>query len=609
MKNRWYGIALTLLFSAAFVGIKIYWKISWLDAATVVILDLFLLAICLAAGWEYSVALAFLATGLTMVCPAAIVNNSPRRYGIILAVLGHGVGITLILRQVRVNAYAEKDREFLRKMRIQMRSMLTALNVGVVVSNGRGKIIEANDCFRAMIGYPDLDPVETPLFWDDLIESPGRTDFSLSSKQAQEVAFFHRDGRKVKAACMHVPVEGASGLRISVVLDRSLEQTLREAVTKASADKEAAEKRTISFLAILGHEFRNALQPIILNLRVIEEMARKCKIPDVADRGKAVFQQASIMSRLVDDLVDASFVRSDKMILRKEPALIQEIVAECAESVKHHIEDRRQKLSLAFPESDATWCEVDTTRIRQVILNLLLNASKYTQNGGTIWATVENGHEEIIVRVQDNGIGITSQFLPTAWDMFTQEAATGTDAVGGLGVGLAIVKRIVELHGGKVEAYSEGRNQGSTFTVRLPCKKFRWVHKKNSDSKPPTNRELKVLIVDDNPAVADATSACLALDGIKVKIARSGEEALEIVKDMRPTVVFLDIGLPGISGFEVAGLMREIAPEAYLVAMTGYGGDVREKLRQDDRFRSILVKPVTPEQLKEVLGKIPNSPA
>jgi signal transduction histidine kinase/ActR/RegA family two-component response regulator len=361
--------------------------------------------------------------------------------------------------------------------------------------------------------------------------------------------------------------------------------------------------RKDEFLAMLGHELRNLLAPI----RHVAELLRRATPDDVTVNWsrRLVERQLKQMTRLVDDLLDVSRLTKGKIRLQPDVIDVGEIVTRTVETLALRAEQRRQTLRVEIP---ATTVAVfgDEVRLTQVVANLLDNAMKYTGVEGTIGLTVELSDRDVLIRVADNGIGIAPDVLPRIFDLFAQGEASLERSAGGLGIGLTLVRRLVEMHGGRVTATSPGLGRGAEFVVSLPVASAAPLSESRAarGSRVPSSPPRRILIADDSLDAATALSALLRLDGHHVLMVHDGQTALERAHIFLPEVVILDIGLPGMSGLEVARSFRSI-PEyegLLLIATTGYG-------RDDDRRRSLeagfdhhLVKPFEPEALEAIIA-------
>ena len=367
---------------------------------------------------------------------------------------------------------------------------------------------------------------------------------------------------------------------------------------------EETDLRRNEFLAMLSHELRNPLAPIrnalsVMRMSGVDESALSWA-RSVLDR------QVSHLTRLVDDLLDASRIAIGKITLQREPLEIAQVVSSAVESSQPLIDCREHALEVLLPDEPLR-IEGDLTRLSQVVLNLLNNAAKFTPKGGHIRLTVEREREMAAIRVHDTGIGIPADLLPNVFDLFTQGDRSLDRTEGGLGIGLTMAQRLVKLHGGSVEVLSAGSGLGSEFVVRLPLLTVPapapLPHR--TRSQPASSR--RVLVVDDNQDATETLELLLQLWGHEVQSALSGPEALSRAVEFRPEVILLDIGLPGMSGYEVARRLRQLPGfrDVFIVAVTGYGQDSDRLQSQEAGFGHHLVKPVQPEVLQELIASAP----
>ncbi len=355
------------------------------------------------------------------------------------------------------------------------------------------------------------------------------------------------------------------------------------------------------FLAMLAHELRNPLAPVLNSVEVLRRGARG---EEAGAAVEMIDRQTRHMARLVDDLLDVSRITRGKIQLRPEPIELSGVIARAVASTRPLIESRRHTVEVHVPPGPIRVL-ADATRVEQVLANLLTNAAKYTNEGGHITLTAAAEGDEAVLRVRDNGIGIAADMLPRVFDLFMQAHSTLDLALGGLGIGLTLVRRLVELHGGRIEAHSEGLGRGSEFVVRLPLLE-QPVAEPNREPAAPAAKvsPQRVLVVDDNRDAAESLALMLRLDGHEVRVAHDGPAALEAASAFRPEVVLLDIGLPRMSGHEVAArlLRQPHAGRRLLVAMTGYGQDEDRRRSHEAGFDHHLVKPVDPQTLRDLLA-------
>jgi CheY-like chemotaxis protein len=324
-------------------------------------------------------------------------------------------------------------------------------------------------------------------------------------------------------------------------------------------------------------------------------------------------QQVGHLTRLVDDLLDVSRIVRGKVTLKMDPVELAAVVNQAVDMVRPLIETMGHRLDVRLP-GQPVYLQGDPVRLTQVLLNLLDNAAKYTPAGGSILLEARLAGPIIEIQVSDNGIGISAELLPQVFDLFQQGERTLDRSQGGLGIGLTLVKRLVEKHGGVLEANSAGVGMGSTFTICLPVLPGAPTADSHEgpNASPATAVRCRVLVVDDDAAVADSLTVLLQLDGHEVRAAASGEAALALARSFRPQLVLLDIGLQGMDGYQVAQKLRaqqDAGEKICLVAVTGYGHEEARVRTEKAGFDQHLVKPVDPETLCELLAEIGNTQA
>ncbi|QJW99071.1 response regulator [Frigoriglobus tundricola] len=376
------------------------------------------------------------------------------------------------------------------------------------------------------------------------------------------------------------------------------------AETRRTADAlREADQRKNEFLATLAHELRNPLAPLLNGLQILA----LSQTPEAAVRARAMMErQLRHMVRLVDDLLDISRVTSGKVRLRPEALDLRTAVEAAVEASRPAIEAGGHALTVRLPD-EPMWLHADPTRIAQVIGNLLTNAAKYTPNGGRIAVSADRAPGHAVVRVADSGVGIPPDMLPQVFELFTQIGKHLDRAQGGLGIGLALVKRLVEMHGGVVTAESPGPDRGSTFSVRLPlAPEAPRPAAPNGTARTVRGQSRRVLVVDDNADAAESLSELLALSGHETETAESGPDALVAATRFQPELVFLDIGLPGMNGYEVARALRAEPGRTgvVLVALTGWGAEEDRRRSAEAGFDFHLTKPVEVGQLDALLAKL-----
>jgi len=417
-----------------------------------------------------------------------------------------------------------------------------------------------------------------------------------------ELELIRKDGQRV-------PLEISSRLILRDGRPVGIQGIARDITERKRAEQERreADRRKDEFLAMLAHELRNPLAPIRNALHLLE---RPELAPAEATELRAMMQrQVEQLVRLVDDLLDVSRIMRGKIELRKEPLELAGIVGRAVETVRPGLDARGHELTVALPPEPVR-LEGDLVRLSQVLANLLNNAVKYTEPGGRIFLGAAHEGDEVVLRVRDTGIGIPAEMLPSVFDPFIQVAASSARSQGGLGIGLTLVRRLVELHGGRVSAHSEGPGKGSEFVVRLPMFACRFWIKDGDDSskcksKIDHRKSRRVLVVDDSEDAALSLAKLLRQSGHEVRVAHDGPSALAVARGDPPEVAFLDIGMPGMDGCELARRLRQEAGlrGALLVALTGWGQEEDRKRTREAGFDHHLTKPADPEALHRLLAE------
>jgi signal transduction histidine kinase/ActR/RegA family two-component response regulator len=484
--------------------------------------------------------------------------------------------------------------------------VLDCLGDAVFVLDSRFRILDANLAARALM--PGLRRVQKRPLADALPE--------LSRYlPAQPAIGWTASGIRLGSAGaerfwdMHVlPLidQGATLGTLVRLTDVTERRCLEEELLRQAQQLAAADRRKDEFLAMLGHELRNPLAP----LRNAVLLLRRLGPPDphVQRCTELIERQVKAMTRLVDDLLDVSRITSGKIKLQRETVDLAAVVARGVEMTRPLIDARGQVLKVTLGPEPVR-LEADPTRLAQAIGNLLNNAAKYTQEGGQIGLTAGREGGDVVVRVRDDGVGIAAELLPHVFDLFTQGDHSLARSGGGLGIGLTLVKKLVELHGGSVEAHSDGADQGSEFVVRLPALSLApgpvsfdsMDQGQRTKDKGPSRR---VLVVDDNVDAAESLAILLHMEGHEVRTTYDGPAALGAAETFRPEIVLLDIGLPKMDGYEVARRLRR-APgleKVVLVALTGYGQEEDRRSSREATIDHHLVKPVDPEALWTLLA-------
>jgi PAS domain S-box-containing protein len=399
-----------------------------------------------------------------------------------------------------------------------------------------------------------------------------------------------------------VPVRDASGgvwewvgMMIDITEQKRQEEALKE-----------ADRRKDEFLAMLAHELRNPLAPIRNGLELIHLAGGD---QTTLEEARAMMErQVGQLVRLTDDLLDVARITRGKIELRKERVLLMAVVNSAVEASRPLIKKQGHELTVTLPPEPVV-LEADPTRLAQTMSNLLNNAAKYTDPGGHIWLTVQMEKEDVLIHVKDTGIGIPSEMLSRIFEMFTQVDQSLERTHGGLGIGLTLAKRLVEMHGGRIEARSAGFGRGSEFIVRLP------ISVPPAKEKEPSRRDVtkrlsqtgrRILVVDDHEDSAKIMAIMLKKMGNEPRTAFNGAEAIEVAEVFRPDLIFLDIGMPKLNGYDAARRIREQpwGRDILLVALTGWGQEEDKRRSREAGFNFHLIKPIEPGALKKLLADL-----
>jgi PAS domain S-box-containing protein len=412
-----------------------------------------------------------------------------------------------------------------------------------------------------------------------------------------EVVFFCKDGASVTVACSNAPLEvdGETSGVVLVAHDISERKVFEQALQEA-------DRRKDEFLAMLAHELRNPLAPI-LNAAQILSLAGRDE-SRIRWSQEIIERQVKHLMRLVDELLDVSRIVRGKIKLKQEPLELADILSQAVESVQPSLDHKRQRLLVQLPQQPIR-VQGDQVRLIQVLLNGLDNASKYSAEGTSIELDARVQGREVVVRIRDQGEGIPPALLPHVFDPFRQGERSLDRAQGGLGMGLTLVKRLVMLHAGRVEIHSDGVGQGTTLTLCLPLLESQ-MGRPQRQTAPVRGKAMDVLVVDDEPDVAESTAMLLKAMGHQVRLANSGQDAIDLTRRFEPQMVLLDIGLKGMDGYQTAVVLRQLpnGNSLQLVALSGYGDEQARQRSYQAGFDHHLVKPVTAEQLSQLMGSV-----
>jgi PAS domain S-box-containing protein len=407
-----------------------------------------------------------------------------------------------------------------------------------------------------------------------------------------------KDGRLIDVSVTISPLRDAAGEVIGaskVARDITLQKRVRR-------ELEEADERKNEFLALLAHELRNPLGPIRHAVKILR--ARTPSPDELQWATSIIDRQTEHMTRLVADLLDVSRITRGTIELRRERVDVATVLKAAVEASNALIERSRHQLKVSYPAAPL-FVDGDATRLNQIVTNLLDNAAKYTDPGGHIWLSADREGETAVINVKDTGIGIPSELLPRIFDMFTQAGVSLDRAQGGLGVGLALVERLVRLHGGTVSAHSSGVGKGSQFTIRLPLSQAQKTPApERREEGVRTAERCRILVVDDNVDSVDSLAMLLGMMGHEVETASDGESAVAVAERFRPDVAILDIGLPKVNGYDLARQIRARpwATDIVLVALTGWGQETHRRRSAESGFNHHLTKPVEFDVLQQILS-------
>jgi PAS domain S-box-containing protein len=524
------------------------------------------------------------------------------------------IGYLLIGTDNTARKQVEAERMLLdqrvRDQQFYTRSLFEANLDALIATDPRGIITDANRQMEALTGCTRDELIGAP--FKDYFTNPERAEASIMLVLGEgrvanyELTARARDGRETvvsfNATTFHDrdrKLQGVFAAARDITERNRLEVQMRAQAAKLSD----LHRRKDEFLAMLSHELRSPLAPIANAVKLLG-LEHGSESPTQQRARSIIERQMGQLQHLVDDLLEVSRITTGRLQLRQEPVAVSGIIEVAVETVRPLFEQRRHELTVALPP-EAIWLNADVARLEQVVTNLLANAAKYTEEGGHVWLTVREEGGECVLRVRDTGVGIAPALLPYIFDLFTQAERSLDRSQGGLGIGLALVHRLTDLHGGTVEAYSTP-GVGSEFVVRLPLLASGAPQPSLAltEGGRPAVRPLRVLVVDDNLDTVLSFSMLLEASGHDVRAAHDGLAAVDAAIAYRPDVVLLDIGLPGLNGYEVAKRIRKHGElkDVVLVALTGYGQDSDRQTSRQAGFNHHLVKPASFEQLQRILA-------
>jgi PAS domain S-box-containing protein len=515
---------------------------------------------------------------------------------------GATLGVVLVFRDVAARRAAERA---VRDSEERFRRIVETAHEGIWLVDADGRTLFANDRMAALLGLtPDelaTRPVAEFCFDDDLPIARDHLAANLDGHAQQfDFRFRRADGSELLVLASTSPIADPSG-RVIAALGMFSDITERKRAEAALLD---ADRRKDDFLAMLGHELRNPLGPIRNAVEVLR--LRGPADPLLEEARGMIDRQVGHMARLVDDLLDATRIGRGRILLRREPCDLAALLRRTAEDYRSVLEASGLRLDVHAPPNPV-WVDGDPTRLAQMIGNLVHNAHKFTDPGGAVAVSLADEDAHAVVRVRDTGIGIEPDVLPRLFDVFAQADRSLDRSRGGLGLGLAVVRGLAELHGGSVSARSDGPGRGAEFTLRLPLGTPPSTprHAPAPEAHPARRH---ILVIEDNPDAAESARLLLSLAGHDVAVAHDGAEGLQLARQLPPDVVLCDIGLPaGLSGYDVARALRADPrlASAFLIALTGYGRDEDQRHAREAGFDLHLTKPVDFDALRRALARIP----
>ncbi|WP_165064994.1 hybrid sensor histidine kinase/response regulator [Paludisphaera rhizosphaerae] len=563
-------------------------------------------------------------------------ENGRRWQGVVVTHMGPGAGgrdrFFYVAEDITERKRAEEEilrlNRSLVRQAAELQTVLDVLPIGVgIAEDPQCRSIRANPTLSAMLRTPvgenvslsapdserptnfkpfqdgrELTPEELPM------QTSARTGIGLRNV---EVDVIFDDGREIHLRESVEPLfdeQGATRGCVAVFLDITEQRRAEREREQLLEDLRDADRRKDEFLAMLAHELRS---PISAASNAAQILCMKAPDdPDLRWCGDVVDRQTRQLSRLLDDLLDVSRIRRGKITLRREEIDLRAVVERSVETARPSVDARRHRIEIHLPDEPLT-VVADPARIEQVLVNLVANAAKYSEEGRTITVSAVADGDQSVVQVHDQGVGMTPEVLARVFDPFAQAETSIDRSQGGLGVGLTIARSLVRLHGGDLTATSDGPGQGSTMTVQLPLAQARAVRQ----SQPPPTGEgrgvkRRILVVDDNTDAACSLAKLLESAGHEVETAFDGPSGLDVAARFQPDAAILDIGLPGMDGYTLAGRLRELAegPSLFLIALTGYGSEHDRRRALAEGFDRHMIKPASVDALLSELASVRSRP-
>jgi len=535
------------------------------------------------------------------------------RTAVVTTVVALVIGLALVALVVwlfaRNLAIRQRASEVLHAERERFRTTLTSIGDAVMVADAQGRVTLLNPVAEALTGW-DADALGQPVeavfrILNEATREPVENPVGKVLREGAVVGLGNhtvligRDGRERPIDDSGAPIRDGRGRVVGVVL------VFRDITERRAVERRLHEndRRKDEFLAMLAHELRNPLAPIRNAAYTLTLLGQ----PDERLRwvSGVIERQVGLITRLVDDLLDVSRITSGKITLQRERVPVAAVIAQAVETARPAAESRHENLAVEVA-ADAGVVDGDSARLVQAVGNLLDNAIKYSEDGGQVRLTARADAQEVVIVVRDEGVGIDAELLPHVFDLFIQADRSLERRQGGLGIGLTLVRRLVEMHGGRVEVASGGAGRGSEFTIRLPRLAVAPAPAaaRAAAREAPSGPARRVLVVDDQPDSTDSLALLLRLHGHEVSTAADGPGAVDEFLRSKPEVVFLDLGLPGMSGYDVARRLRAMPEgrDVRLVAVTGYGTEADRERTRAAGFDLHLAKPVDPHAVEALLA-------
>jgi PAS domain S-box-containing protein len=526
---------------------------------------------------------------------------------------GHVSGCVLIFRDVTAQRLVERDKANRLHTARLLAAIVESSNDAIISKSLDGIIQTWNAAAEQLFGFTAKEVVGRHIsivIPPERIAEEERIIARLRAGQRVEQFETERvrsDGERLIVALTISPIKDDAGNVVGaskIVRDVTQRKRLEDNLRVLAANLSENDRRKNEFLATLAHELRNPLAPMSNMLEVVKRADGDGKILNQAH--ETIERQLGQMVRLVDDLLDLNRITHDRLELRRSEVELSSVIQQAVEVARPLVDEAGHKLMVELSK-EPIYLNADRTRLAQVFGNLLNNSSKYTRERGSIWLTAKRDGGEVVVMVKDNGAGIPPDKLNSIFEMFMQVDSTSDRSQGGLGIGLTLVKRFVEMHDGTIEPRSAGEGMGSEFIVRLPIlSKPTSAMASGIDASAGTTAHRRILIVDDNRDSAESLAMLLQMTGNKTDVAYDGVEALEAIEAHRPEVVLLDIGLPRLDGHEVCRRVREQnwGKDIVMIALTGWGQADDRRKSHEAGFNGHLVKPVDYDNLLQLLSKL-----